>query len=107
MRGIAVNALEEVVGSDSVCQKYANPELGVDISNLLEVPLLGNRVDRFVWDGQNLTFDDNLIMLRAFQNDAAPIPPNQGDQNQPVLGNHDGGVLRFGGMANCISWWAM
>ena len=73
------------------------PELGADSSDLLEVPLLGNRVDRFVWDGQNLTFDHNLIMLRVFQNDAAPVPPNQGDQNQPVLGNHDGGVLRFGG----------
>jgi glucose/arabinose dehydrogenase len=35
-------------------------------------------------------------MLRAFQNDGAPVPPNQGDEAQPPRGNHDGGVLRFG-----------
>ena len=61
-----------------------------------EVPLLGNRVDRFVWDGSALTFDRNLIMLRAFQNDGAPIPPGQGDEAQPARGNHNGGVIRFG-----------
>jgi hypothetical protein len=35
------------------------------------VPLLGNRVDRFVWSGSTLTFDHNLIMLRLFHNDEA------------------------------------
>src|SRR5215208_1986246 len=74
----------------------ATPDLGADTDEILAVPLLGNRVDRFVWDGENLTFDINLIMLRAFQNDAAPTPPNQGDENQPPAGNHNGGVLRFG-----------
>src|SRR5687768_14189186 len=29
------------------------PTLGADSGNLLEVPLLGNRVDRFVWNGSN------------------------------------------------------
>jgi glucose/arabinose dehydrogenase len=72
------------------------PELGADTSNILEVPLLGNRVDRFVWNGSTLTFDRNLIMLRAFQNDGAPDPPNQGDQAQPPRGNHNGGVITFG-----------
>ncbi|HEX5875349.1 MAG TPA: PQQ-dependent sugar dehydrogenase [Pyrinomonadaceae bacterium] len=67
-----------------------------DTDEILQVPLLGNRVDRFVWNGSSLTFDHNLIMLRAFQNDGAPIPPNQGDEAQPPRGNHDGGVLRFG-----------
>ena len=67
-----------------------------DTEEILQVPLLGNRVDRFVWNGSTLTFDHNLIMLRAFQNDAAPVPPNQGDEEQPARGNHDGGVLRFG-----------
>jgi glucose/arabinose dehydrogenase len=48
---------------------------------------LGNRVDRFVWDGNNqtLTFDKNILVLRAFQADA----------NQPQAGNHNGGVIRF------------
>ncbi|MGH7771001.1 MAG: PQQ-dependent sugar dehydrogenase [Candidatus Binatia bacterium] len=59
---------------------------GLDTSNLNDVPLLGNQVDRFVWDGLTLTFDQNLIRLRAFQEDA----------NQPPRGNHDGGVIRFG-----------
>jgi glucose/arabinose dehydrogenase len=51
-----------------------------------EVPLLGNRVDRFVWDGSSLTFDQNLIKLRAYQ----------ADDEQPLRGNNDGGVIRFG-----------
>jgi aldose sugar dehydrogenase len=75
------------------------PELGPDnpdSEDVLAVPLLGNRVDRFVWDGQSLTFDLNLIMLRSFQHDAAPEPPGQGDEDQPPRGNHDGGVLTFG-----------
>jgi len=67
-----------------------------DSSDLLEVPLLGNRVDRFVWNGSSLVFEKNLITLRAFQNDGAPTPPGQGDETQPARGNHDGGVIRFG-----------
>ena len=59
---------------------------GDDTDDLAAVPLLGNRVDSFVWDGSALTFNDNLIQLRAFQADAG----------QPLRGNHDGGVLRFG-----------
>jgi glucose/arabinose dehydrogenase len=72
------------------------PDLGNDTNDLLAVPLLGNRLDRFVWNGSTLTFDQNLIKLRAFQNDGAPVPPNQGDEAQPPRGNHDGGVIRFG-----------
>jgi aldose sugar dehydrogenase len=72
------------------------PGLGADTNDVLAVPLLGNRVDRFIWNGSTLTFDHNLIKLRAFQNDAAPTPPGQGDAAQPALGNHNGGVIRFG-----------
>jgi glucose/arabinose dehydrogenase len=74
------------------------PELGADTNNILAVPLLGNRVDRFIWDGTafTLTFDRNLIKLRAFQNDSGPVPPGQGDESQPPRGNHDGGVITFG-----------
>ena len=67
-----------------------------DSEDVLEVPLLGNRIDRFTWDGASLAFDHNLIVLRSFQNDAAPQPPGQGDELQPPRGNHDGGVLAFG-----------
>lgn len=59
---------------------------GADSVVLAEVPLLGNRVDRFVWNGSTLTFDHNLIRLRAFQADAG----------QPLRGNNNGGVIRFG-----------
>lgn len=59
---------------------------GADSNVLSEVSLLGNRVDRFVWNGSTLTFDRNLIKLRAYQ----------ADDGQPPRGNHDGGVIRFG-----------
>ena len=72
------------------------PETGADTGDTLAVPLLGNRVDRFVWNGSTLAFDRNLIMLRSFQHDGAPVPPGQGDESQPARGNHDGGVIHFG-----------
>jgi glucose/arabinose dehydrogenase len=57
-----------------------------DTNVFSETPLLGNRVDRFIWDGAGLTLDKNLIMLRAIQQDAG----------QPERGNHDGGIITFG-----------
>jgi hypothetical protein len=73
-----------------------------DTNLVLQVPMLGNRVDRFEWDGSALTYDHNLEMLLAFQNDGAPVPAGQGDDadgphgQQPARGNHDGGILAFG-----------
>lgn len=74
------------------------PALGADTDNLLAAPLLGNRVDRFEWDATSgtLMFDHNLVKLRSFQNDAAPVPPDQGDEAQPPRANHDGGIIDFG-----------
>jgi aldose sugar dehydrogenase len=57
-----------------------------DTAVLNQTSLLGNRVDRFVWDGSTLSFDQNLIRIRALQQDA----------DQPERGNHDGGVIAFG-----------
>jgi glucose/arabinose dehydrogenase len=69
-------------------QECVDPPTGsADSGNVLEVPLLGNRVDRFVWNGSTLTFDRNLIKLHAFQNDVTNGTPR---------GNHNGGVIRFG-----------
>jgi glucose/arabinose dehydrogenase len=66
---------------------------GADTSDLANVPLLGNRVDRFRWNGSTLTFDRNIIRLRAFQNDRNVVA----NPALPLLrGNHNGGVLRFG-----------
>ncbi len=73
-----------------------------DTDELLQVPLLGNRIDRFNWDGSQLTYDHNLEILRSFQNDGGPTPAGQGDSadgphgQQPARANHDGGVIAFG-----------
>jgi glucose/arabinose dehydrogenase len=69
---------------------------GADTDVLADTPLLGNRVDRFVWNGSTLTFDRNLITIRAIQDDGAPLPPDQGDEGQIARGNHDAGVIAFG-----------
>jgi aldose sugar dehydrogenase len=65
---------------------WTESSTGADSGNLADVPLLGNRVDRFSWNGSTLTFDANIVRLRAFQADAG----------QSLRGNHNGGVLRFG-----------
>jgi glucose/arabinose dehydrogenase len=70
--------------------------LGADTNAILQVPLRGNRVDRFVWNGRTLRFDRNLISLRSFQAEGAPEPPDQNDAAQNPGGNHNGGVIRFG-----------
>jgi glucose/arabinose dehydrogenase len=78
------------------CSDDATAMFGADTGDILQVPLLGNRVDRFRWNGATLDYDSNLIQLRAFQHDGAPDPPDQGDETQPARGNHDGGVIDFG-----------
>ena len=65
---------------------WTESSTGADSGELADVALLGNRVDRFVWNGSTLTFDRNLIRLRAFQADA----------DQPLRGNHNGGAMVFG-----------
>jgi glucose/arabinose dehydrogenase len=65
---------------------WTESSTGADSANLGDVPLTGNRVDRFVWNGSTLTFDRTLIRLHSFQADAG----------QTLRGNHNGGVLKFG-----------
>jgi aldose sugar dehydrogenase len=65
---------------------WTESSTGADSTVAAEVPLLGNRVDRFAWNGSTLSFEKNLIQLRAFQ----------ADTNQALRGNHNGGVIRFG-----------
>jgi glucose/arabinose dehydrogenase len=72
--------------NSSVYLHWTESSTGADTGVLSSVPLLGNRVDRFVWDGSTLTFAQNLVRLRALQQDA----------DQPERGNHDGGVITFG-----------
>ncbi len=71
---------------------------GADSNVTSEVALLGNRVDRFVWNAAtgSLSFDRNLIRLRARQTDNVAVPGHAGIQNGNENGNHNGGVLKFG-----------
>jgi len=64
---------------------------GADTTVLSETPLLGNRVDRYLWNGSTLTFDRNIIQLRALQPPFAAEPTPAAGR-----GNHDGGVIKFG-----------
>jgi aldose sugar dehydrogenase len=83
---------EEPACLDTPAAMFGQP----DTSELLRVPLLGNRVDRFRWTGSELVYESNVKKLLAFQNDGAPDPPGQGDSAQPPRGNHDGGPIAFG-----------
>jgi glucose/arabinose dehydrogenase len=65
---------------------WSESRTGADSDTLDGVRLLGNRIDRFEWNGEALEFDRNILQFRSFQADAG----------QPLRGNHDGGVLRFG-----------
>lgn len=65
---------------------WTESSTGMDTTNTDSITLLGNRVDRFIWNGTTLSHDRNIIRLRALQADAG----------QPTRGNHNGGVLRFG-----------
>ena len=86
-RGLLGIALHPQFASTGFVYLYwTESTTGADSAALADVPLLGNRIDRFRWNGSTLVFDRNLIRLRAFQADA----------DQPLRGNHDGGVLRFG-----------
>ncbi len=86
-RGLLGVALHPNFSSNGFIYIYwTESSTGVDSTNLADVALLGNRVDRYIWNGTMLTFDRNLIRLRAYQADA----------NQPLRGNHNGGILRFG-----------
>src|SRR4030095_8468170 len=82
--GIALHP--NFAGNHFVYLYWTESSTAGDSTNLADVALLGNRVDRYIWNGSALTFDRNLIQLRAYQADA----------NQPLRGNHNGGVLRFG-----------
>ena len=76
--------------------RWTESTTGADSTVVSEVPLLGNRVDRFVWNGSTLTFGANLIMLRARQTDNVAVTNHPGTNNPNENGNHNGGVMRFG-----------
>jgi glucose/arabinose dehydrogenase len=73
---------------------WTESSTGVDSTNLADLgsiwsgtePVRSNRIDRFRWNGATLTFDRALIRLHSYQ----------ADPGQPLRGNHNGGVIRFG-----------
>ena len=76
--------------------RWTESSTGADSAAVAEVPLLGNRVDRFVWNGSTLTQDINIIRLRSLQTDNIAAPGHDGTNNANPAGNHNGGVMRFG-----------
>ncbi len=91
-RGLLGVALHpEFPGNPGVYLYWTESSTGSDTNVLSDTPLLGNRVDRYTWNGSTLAFDHNLIRLRALQPAfaAEPTPP-------AGRGNHDGGVMAFG-----------
>lgn len=88
-RGLLGIALDpDFIHNNFVYLYWTQSSTGADSANLADVPLLGNRLDRFIWNPQThtLSMDKNIIMLRSFQADAG----------QPMRGNHDAGKVAFG-----------
>jgi glucose/arabinose dehydrogenase len=78
--------------------RWTESSTASDTAVLANVPLLGNRVDRFVWNAatSTLTFDAAIIALRARQTDNVPVPGHPGTSNANEAGNHNGGPMAFG-----------
>ena len=79
----------------SVYVRWTESSTGADTTLLANVALLGNRVDRFVWDGSTLAFAQNILLLRARQTDNVAVPGQTGPTNANENGNHNGGVMAF------------
>lgn len=62
--------------------------LGADSDEATAVPALGNRIDRFRWEDDALTFDRSLVEFPSHTLDT--------DTSGNVRGNHDAGPLTFG-----------
>lgn len=62
--------------------------LGTDTEEEKEVPALGNRIDRFRFADDRLTFDRNIVEF--------PSNTLESDTSGRVRGNHDAGPLAFG-----------
>jgi len=88
-RGLLGIALQpDFASTHGVYLYWTQSKSGTVSTDIADVPLLGNRVDRYIWNPvtQTLTADRNIIRLHAFQADAG----------QPMRGNHNGGKITFG-----------
>jgi len=88
-RGLLGIALQpDFASTHGVYLYWTQSKSGTVSTDIADVPLLGNRVDRYIWNPvtQTLTADRNIIRLHAFQ----------ADEGQPMRGNHNGGKITFG-----------
>lgn len=79
--------------------RWTESSTGADSTGVTQVPLLGNRVDRFTWDEatSTLTMAGPVIALRSRQTDNIPRADHPGPTiNGNENANHNGGVMRFG-----------
>ena len=96
-RGLLSMALDPNFATNNLVYiRWTESSTGADTGVTANVALLGNRVDRFIWNGSSLTFDGNIIQLRARQTDNIATPNHPGTNNANENGNHNGGVIRFG-----------
>lgn len=97
-RGLLAMALHpNFPDTPQVFVRWTESSTGVDTNVIADVPVLGNRVDRFVWNGSTLTFDINILMARALQTDNIPVPGQPPTTANPSQnGNHNGGPILFG-----------
>ena len=76
-RGLLAIALHPgFPGVPFVYIRWTESASGTDSTAVSDVPLLGNRVDRFIWNGSTLVMDPNFktVRLRARQTDNQPVP---------------------------------
>jgi glucose/arabinose dehydrogenase len=96
-RGLLSMALHpDFANNNLVYIRWTESTTGADSTVTAETPLLGNRIDRFIWNGSTLTIENNVLRLRARQTDNVPVPGHEGTNNNNENGNHNGGVVRFG-----------
>lgn len=96
-RGLLSMVLDRNFASNGFAYiRWTESNTGADSALVSQVALLGNRVDRYIWNGSTLTFDRNIILLRSRQTDNVAVPGQTGPVNANENGNHNGGVLRIG-----------
>lgn len=96
-RGLLTMVLDPDFASNALAYiRWTESSTGADSTLVGDVPLLGNRLDRYVWNGSSFIFDRNLLRLRALQTDNTAAPGHPGTNNANQNGNHNGGPLRIG-----------
>ena len=97
-RGLLAMALHpNFPATPDVFIRWTESSTGADTNVTANVPLLGNRVDRFTWDSSTLTQQNNILMARALQTDNMVVPGQPANTANPGLnGNHNGGPIAFG-----------